>query len=54
MVPRASQMNVAIGSRSRIPSDTRNMALSADWTGRSVTGVEFPESTIRTPPRVLP
>src|SRR6187551_2915935 len=50
MVPRASQINVAIGRRSRRPSDTRSMALSADWIGRSVTGV-VPESTIRTPPR---
>jgi hypothetical protein len=31
--------------------DTRNITLSADWIGRSVTGAEFPESTIRTPPR---
>ena len=44
-------MNVAIGRRSRRPSDTRSMALSADWLGRLVTGVELPESAIRTPPR---
>ncbi len=51
MVPLASQMNVAIGRRSRIPSDARKIALKADGIGRSVTGAVFPESAIRTPPR---
>ena len=34
MVPRASQMKVAIGKRSRMPSEARSIALSAGGIGR--------------------
>src|SRR6185369_17920109 len=51
MTPRASQMKVAMGSMSRMPSEARSIV---DSVGEATRGVERAlsfESSIRTPPR---